>query len=89
LTMRNIALSEKCFSDFGRNFSASHKNNPSSLPRGIVDSYSTPPWITWEDVTSVEVIPCLGLLRHTLANGALVYPSQGGRYRAEGCMALQ
>ena len=24
----------------------------------------------------------------THANGALVYPSQGGRYRAEGCMAL-
>ena len=23
-----------------------------------------------------------------LANGAVVYPSQGGRYRAEGCMAL-
>jgi hypothetical protein len=23
-----------------------------------------------------------------LANGALVYPSQGGSYRAEGCMAL-
>jgi hypothetical protein len=23
-----------------------------------------------------------------LANGALVYPSQSGRYRAEGCMAL-
>jgi hypothetical protein len=24
----------------------------------------------------------------TLTNEALVYPSQGGRYRAEGCMAL-
>ena len=23
-----------------------------------------------------------------LTNGALVYPRQGGRYRAEGCMAL-
>jgi hypothetical protein len=31
---------------------------------------------------------CRGLLQHTLANGALVYPSQGGRYRAEGCIAL-
>ena len=31
---------------------------------------------------------CRGLLRHTLANEALVYPSKGGRYRAEGCMAL-
>jgi len=24
----------------------------------------------------------------TLANRALVYPSQGGKYHAEGCMAL-
>ena len=24
-----------------------------------------------------------------LANGALIYPSQGGRYRAEGCVALE
>jgi hypothetical protein len=31
---------------------------------------------------------CRGLLRHMVANGALVYPSQGGRYRAEGCKAL-
>jgi len=36
----------------------------------------------------VDWLPCRGLLRHTLANRALVYPSQGGRYRAEGCMAL-
>jgi hypothetical protein len=26
---------------------------------------------------------CRGLLRHALAKGALVYPNQGGRYRAE------
>jgi len=53
----------------------------------IVDSYSTLPWVTWEAVTVVEGIPWWGLLWHMLANGALVYPSQGGRYRAEGCMA--
>ena len=27
-------------------------------------------------------------LRHILANGTLVYPSQGRGYRADGCMAL-
>jgi len=27
------------------------------LPRGIVDSYSTLPWVTWEEVTVVEGIP--------------------------------
>ena len=59
LTMRNIALPERCFSAFGHNVSASHKNNPSSLLRGIVDSYSTLLWVTWEDVTGVEVIHCL------------------------------
>jgi hypothetical protein len=67
---------------------ASHKSNPLSVPRGIADSYSTLPWLTWEAVTGVEGIPCWGLLQHTLANGALVYPSQGGWYHAEGCMAL-
>jgi len=46
------------------------------------------PWVTWEAVTGVEGIPCWGLLRHTLANGMLVYPSQCGRYRAEDCTAL-
>jgi hypothetical protein len=52
-------------------------------------SYPSPvPWVTWEVVTGVEVIPCRGLLRYTLANGAVVYPSQGGRYQAEDCMAL-
>ena len=36
----------------------------------------------------MEGTPCRGLLQHSLANRALVYPSQGGRYCAEGCMAL-
>jgi hypothetical protein len=62
--------------------SAFHKSNPSSELRGVVDSYSTLPWVTWEVVTVVEAILCWGLPLHTLANGALVYPSQGGRYRA-------
>jgi hypothetical protein len=66
---------------------ASYKSNPSSVPLRIVDSYCALPWVTWEAVTVVEGIPRWGLLRHTLANGALVYPSQG-RCRAEGCMAL-
>jgi len=44
--------------------------------------------ITWEEVTGVEWTPGKGFLQHMLANGALVYPSQSGRYRAEGCMAL-
>jgi hypothetical protein len=43
----------------------------------------------WEVVTGVEGIPCRGLLRQKLAKEALVYPSQGGRYPAEGCMALR
>jgi len=67
---------------------ASHKSNPSSVPRGIVDSYSTPTWVTWEAVTVLYGTPWWGLLQHTLANGTLVYPNQGGRYRAEGCMVL-
>ena len=66
---------------------ASHKSNPSSVLRGIVDSYSTLPWLTWEAVTFVEGTPWWGLLQYMLAIGALVYPSQGGRC-AEGCMAL-
>jgi hypothetical protein len=58
---------------------ASHKSNPSSTPQGYVDSNSTLPWVTWEVTTVVECIPCWGLLQNTLANGALVYRSQGGR----------
>ena len=29
----------------------------------------------------------MGVAMTTLVSGALVYPSQGGRYHAEGCMA--
>jgi len=36
----------------------------------------------------VEGALCRGLLQHMLASWALVYPSQGGRYCAEACMAL-
>jgi len=64
------------------------KSNPSSVPLGYLDSYSSLPWVMWEAVTGVEGIPCWELLWHSLANGALVYPSQDKRYRAEGCMAL-
>jgi len=35
---------------------ASHKSNPSSVPHGYVDSYSTLPWLTWEVVAGVEVL---------------------------------
>jgi hypothetical protein len=56
---------------------------------GYPDTYwQSVPWVTWEVVTDVEWIPCRGLPRHMLANGAVVYPSQGGRYCAEGCMVL-
>jgi hypothetical protein len=68
---------------------ASHKSNLSSVPQDYVDTSSTLPWVKWEAVTSVEGIPLWGWLWHMLANGALVYPRQGGRYRAEGCMALR
>jgi hypothetical protein len=40
----------------------------------------------WEAVTGVEGISCEGY-HGTLANRALFFPSQGGRY-AKGCMAL-
>ena len=36
---------------------ASHKSNPSSVPWGIVDSYSTLPWVTWEAVQLWRVYP--------------------------------
>ena len=32
----------------------SHKTNPLSVPQGIVDSYSTLPWVMLEAVTVVE-----------------------------------
>jgi len=37
--------------------SAYHKSNPSSVTRGIVHSYSSVPWVTWEAVTVVEGTP--------------------------------
>jgi len=55
---------------------------PTPRPHLKVTWMVTLPWFTWEAVTRVECIPCWGLLRHMLANGALVYPRQGGRYRA-------
>ena len=36
---------------------ASHTSNPSPVPRGIVDSYFTLPWFTWEAVTVVKGMP--------------------------------
>jgi len=43
----------------------------------------------WEVVRDVEGLPLLGLLQHMLDNGAMVYQSQDGRYRAEGHKALR
>jgi hypothetical protein len=74
-----------CSTDLSTNW-ASHKSNPSSVPRGIIDSYSSLPFVTWVEV--VEGMSWWGLLQHMLANGDLVYPSQGGRYCTKGCMAL-
>lgn len=61
---------------------------PASYLGGVVDLYSALLCVTWETVTFVEGISCWGLLRHTLANGVLVYPSQSGKYSAEGCIAV-
>jgi len=66
--------------------------NPEVLPinptnRPYLGLCGSVPWVTWEVVTGVEGIPCRGFLWHTLANGAVVHPSQSGRY-AEGYMAL-
>ena len=36
---------------------ACHKSNPSYILQGIVDSYSTLLWVTWEAVTVVQGIP--------------------------------
>jgi hypothetical protein len=36
---------------------ASPKSNLLCVPRGIVDSHSTLPWVMWEAVTAVEGIP--------------------------------
>jgi len=39
-------------------------------------------------LTGMEDRPFRRLPQHTLANSVLMYPSQGGRYRVEGSMAL-
>jgi hypothetical protein len=85
--MCNIPLSEVRQSSFKHTMCASCKFNPSSIPWGIVDLYCTVPWVVWEVVTGVVVYPDKGCY-DTLANGALVSPSQGGTFRAEGCMTL-
>jgi len=54
---------------------ASHKSNLSSVPQGYVDSCSNN-----LGHVGVEGYPDEGYY-DTLADGALVYPSQGGRYR--------
>jgi len=65
---------------------ASHKSKiPHTYLRVMQKSVTC---IMWEAVTGVEWIPCKGFLQHMLANRALVYPSQGGRYCAKSCMAL-
>jgi len=52
--------------------------------------YSDTCWqsVTWVVVIVVEGTYCRGLPRLAQAISVLVYPNQGGRYRAEGCMAL-
>ena len=52
-----------------------------------MDSYSTFPGVIWDAVTGVVGYPDEGYY-DMLDSGALVYPSQQGRYHAEGCMAL-
>jgi len=54
-------------------YKASHKSNRLSVPQGYV-----------EMVKGVEGIPWRWILWHTLANRALVYPSQGGKYYTKG-----
>ena len=61
--------------------------NPTPHPYLRVTRRSVPR-ITWEAVRVVEGTHCGGLLLHMLANGDLIYPSQGGSYSAEGRMAL-
>ena len=45
-------------------------------------------WVTWEVVTGVDGTLSRGEIILALADVTLLYPSQGGRYRAEGSMAL-
>jgi len=59
--------------------------NPNPRPHLTVTWIRTLPLVTWETARGLEGISWWGLVRHTLANGALFYR---GRYRAEGCMAL-
>jgi hypothetical protein len=68
--------------------SDSLKSNPSSYL--MVTWIRTLPWVTWEAVTGVESIPCWGLLQHTLAKGALVYPRKVDDQRkvSRSCMPL-
>jgi hypothetical protein len=61
--------------------------NPTTRPYQRI-MWRSVTWGTCEVVTSVEGISCRGLLRHMLANGALVYSSHGRRYGAEGRTAL-
>jgi hypothetical protein len=61
--------------------------NPTTRPYQRI-TWRTVPWGTCGVITSVKGISFRGLLRHTLANGALVYSSHGGRYRVEGRTAL-
>ena len=42
---------------FSKTCLASHKSNPSSVPRGIIDSYSNLSWVTLEEVAVVEGTP--------------------------------
>jgi len=42
---------------FTFSLSTPHKSNPSFVPQGIVDSYSTLPWVVCKMVTVVESIP--------------------------------
>jgi hypothetical protein len=46
-------------------------------------------WVMWVAVTGVQGTHCRGLLQHTLAKGALVYSSQGGKYHSECYLAVE
>jgi hypothetical protein len=63
----------------------SHKSNPLSITQCYVE-ISTLGHVGGGNRCGGNT--CRPLLRHMLANGVVVYPSKGGRYRAEGCVAL-
>jgi hypothetical protein len=67
------------------NYAASHKSNPSSVLQSYLE-ISTLGQVGGGNRCAGKF--CRGLLRHTLADGVVVYPSYGGRYRAVGCMAV-